>query len=110
MSGPMLERKIEAYLVKRCGAFGIMCDKFTSPQRRSVPDRILTFKGRVVFLELKANGAKPTDAQERDHARRRKAGALVYWADSIEAVERLLGLIYLDKPLPSTHKVEPDGD
>jgi len=82
----MLERDIEAYLVKRCKEIGALCDKFCSPQRRSVPDRMITFSGRVLFVELKATGKKPTEAQVRDHERRRAAGAEVVWLDSKEAV------------------------
>lgn len=85
----MLERDIEAYLVKRCKEIGALCDKFTSPQRRSVPDRLITFSGRVLFVELKATGKKPTEAQVRDHDRRRAAGAEVVWLDSKEGVDNL---------------------
>ena len=90
----MLERDIEAYLVKRCKEIGALCDKFTSPSRRSVPDRLITFNGRVLFVELKATGKKPTEAQVRDHERRRAAGAEVVWLDSklgVEMVIRCLG-------------------
>lgn len=86
----MLERDIEAYLVKRCKEIGALCDKFTSPQRRSVPDRLITFNGRVLFVELKATGKKPTEAQVRDHDRRRAAGAEVVWLDSKAEVDELI--------------------
>lgn len=89
----MLERDIEAYLVKRCKEIGALCDKFTSPQRRSVPDRLITFGGRVLFVELKATGKKPTEAQVRDHERRRAAGAEVVWLDSKGGVDTLIGRI-----------------
>lgn len=85
----MLERDIEAYLVKRCKEIGALVDKFTSPQRRSVPDRIIIYGGRVLFVELKATGKKPTEAQVRDHERRRAAGAEVVWLDSCEAVDEV---------------------
>lgn len=86
----MLERDIEAYLVKRCTEIGALADKFVSPQRRSVPDRLITFNGRVLFVELKATGKKPTEAQVRDHERRRDAGAEVVWLDSCAAVEMVM--------------------
>lgn len=86
----MLERDIEAYLVKRCKEIGALVDKFTSPQRRSVPDRLITFGGRVLFVELKATGKKPTEAQVRDHERRRAAGAEVVWLDSKVAVDAVI--------------------
>lgn len=86
----MLERDIEAYLVKRCKEIGALCDKFVSPQRRSVPDRLITFNGRVLFVELKATGKKPTEAQVRDHERRRAAGAEVVWTDSVEGCDEII--------------------
>lgn len=93
----MLERDIEAYLAKRCKEIGALADKFTSPQRRSVPDRMITFNGRVLFVELKATGKKPTEAQVRDHERRRAAGAEVVWLDSKEAAEHLMSALLLDR-------------
>lgn len=93
----MLERDIEAYLVKRCKEIGALADKFTSPQRRSVPDRLITFNGRVLFVELKATGKKPTEAQVRDHERRRAAGAEVVWLDSLEQVEKVVYFLILER-------------
>lgn len=92
----MLERDIEAYLVKRCKEIGALCCKFTSPQRRSVPDRLITLGGRVLFVELKATGKKPTEAQVRDHDRRRAAGAEVVWLDSKEGVEEVVYSLNID--------------
>lgn len=96
----MLERDIEAYLVKRCKEIGALCDKFTSPQRRSVPDRLVTFGGRVLFVELKATGARPTPAQVRDHDRRRAAGAEVAWLDSVEGVDVVIDALTLGRRIP----------
>ena len=82
----MLERDVEAALVKRVKALGGLCEKFTSPSARSVPDRIVTLPGgKIVFVELKAPGKKPTDLQERDHQRRRALGCDVRVIDSKDA-------------------------
>lgn len=86
----MLERDIEAYLVKRCKEIGAHRDKFVSPQRRAVPDDLIIFNGRVLFVEVKATGACPTPAQVRDHERRRAAGAEVVWLDSVECAEDVI--------------------
>ena len=84
----MLEKTIEAALVRRVTKLGGMCEKFVSPGRRSVPDRLVTLPGgRIVFVEVKAPGKYPTELQERDHARRRKLGCDVWVIDSIEDVE-----------------------
>jgi len=71
----VLERDIEKYFVKRCKAEGWLCEKFTSPQRRSVPDRLVTMgEGLIIFAELKATGKQPTELQRKDHERREGLG------------------------------------
>lgn len=86
----MRERDIEAYLVTRCRNVGALCYKWVSPGRVGVPDRICVFPdGRVVFVELKAPGKKPTRAQLREHARLREYGQKVVVVDSIESVDGL---------------------
>lgn len=81
----MLEKTIEAALIKRVKALGGMAEKFTSPNKHSVPDRIVTLPGgRIIFVELKAPGKLPTELQLRDHAKRRALGCDVRVIDSIE--------------------------
>jgi hypothetical protein len=83
----MLERDIESALVKRVKELKGLCEKFTSPGRRSVPDRLVTLPGAVViFVELKAPGKRPTQLQLRDHQRRRALGCDVRVIDSLEQV------------------------
>ena len=85
------ERDVEAYLVKRVEAFGGTCEKFTSPARRSVPDRLVCWpEPSVCFVECKAPGEKPTPMQARDHERRRKMGFRVYVVDTKEAVDEFI--------------------
>ena len=79
----MLERDVEQALVRRVKALGGTCEKFTSPTKRSVPDRIVTLPGGVIiFVEVKAPGKKPTPLQERDHAARRALGCDVRVIDN----------------------------
>lgn len=88
----MLEKDIEKAFVRRVKALGGLCEKFTSPGRRSVPDRLVTLPdGRIIFVELKRPGAKPTPAQLRDHATRRSLGCDVRVIDSVEAVDAFPG-------------------
>lgn len=59
--------------------------KFTSPSRRSVPDRMLVFPdGTVVFIEFKAPGKKATEAQRREHQRLRQRRQIVHVIDSVD--------------------------
>lgn len=82
----MLESQIESALVRRVKTLGGTAEKFTSPGRRSVPDRLVTLPGnRLVFVECKAPGKQPTEKQQRDHERRRALGCDVRVIDSLEA-------------------------
>lgn len=88
----MLEKTIEAALVKRVKALGGRCEKFVSPGRTGVPDRIVTLPGgRIIFVELKAPGKTPTALQLRDHAARRSLGCDVRVIDSLEGVDAFPG-------------------
>lgn len=81
----MLEKDIENALVRKVKTLGGMCEKFTSPGRRSVPDRIITLpNGKIVFVEVKNTGKKPTELQLRDHERRRALGCDVRVIDNME--------------------------
>ena len=83
----MLEKDIEKELIKRVKELGGMAEKFTSPAKRSVPDRLVTLPGgRIIFVELKAHGKKPTPAQLRDHNKRIKLGCDVRVIDSMEGI------------------------
>ena len=88
----MLESVIEAALVKRIKALGGKCEKFTSPGRRSVPDRIVTLPGgRIVFVEIKAPGKKSTPKQAADHESRRNFGCDVRVIDNVEEAKAFKG-------------------
>jgi hypothetical protein len=81
----MLEKDIENALVRKVKTLGGMCEKFTSPGRRSVPDRIITLpNGKIVFVEVKNTGKKPTELQLRDHERRRALGCDVRVIDNMD--------------------------
>jgi len=62
----MLERQIEAYLVKQVKDLGGIAYKFVSPAHRGVADRIVVLPGGgVVFVELKTETGKLTPLQEQ---------------------------------------------
>jgi Holliday junction resolvase len=83
----ILERDIEKALVVKVKSLGGMAEKFTSPNKRSVPDRIVTLPGGVIiFVECKLPGAKPTELQLRDHAARRELGCDVRVISTMEQV------------------------
>jgi len=84
----MLEKQIEAALIKKVKSLNGICEKFCSAQKRSVPDRLIILNNnRIIFVECKRPGGKPTENQLRDHAKRRALGCDVRVIDSMEQVE-----------------------
>lgn len=82
------ESSIEEYGRQQIVKMGWMCEKFTSPGKRSVPDRIISMdNGGVFFIEFKAPGKTPTKLQLLDHEKRRAMGFRVYVIDSKEGVD-----------------------
>lgn len=81
----MLERRIEAALVRAVLNAGGLAMKWTSPGHPGVPDRIVFLPGgRVVLVELKAPGKKPTPLQAKTHEALRALGMTVLVIDSME--------------------------
>lgn len=79
-----LEKDIERRVCDYAKQYGILCYKFTSPSRRSVPDRMfITKTGEVFFIEFKRKGQKPTPSQEVEIGKIRKTGLKVYVIDNV---------------------------
>lgn len=79
----MKESTIEAAFVKWCKAHGYYTRKFSSPAHRGVPDRIVAKNGKVLFIEFKAPGEKPTKLQYREMDELMKQGYRAHWADNL---------------------------
>lgn len=85
------EKDIEAKICALIKRHGGIAYKFTSPARRSVPDRLVLMpSGVIFFLEVKRPGAKATVKQEREHERMRALGATVFVVDNVADVELIL--------------------
>ena len=85
----LIERKVCRYARSK----GLRADKWTSPGRRSVPDRIILGPERLIFfIEFKRPGEKPTKLQEAEHAELRKLGFSVFVIDNVED-----GIALIDK-------------
>ena len=86
----ILEKDIEAALVRRIKKLGGKAEKFSSPNRCSVPDRIIFWPdGWTEFVECKRPGAKPTPAQAKDHEGRREMGFTVHIIDNFEMIDEI---------------------
>lgn len=87
----MLEKDIEDRVCRYARKLGAIAYKFTSPQRRSVPDRIFLFPGGVVlFVEFKQAGKKPTSKQQREITRLRNLGFRVEIIDDVDKGKLLI--------------------
>lgn len=73
----MIEKDIEQFLVKKIKNLGGLTYKFVSPSNRGVPDRIVIFKGKVYFVELKKPGEAPRPDQIYIHGQFSKQGVPV---------------------------------
>ena len=78
-----LEKEIEKKICDYAKQLGCYVRKFTSPNQRSVPDRlIIALGGAVGFLEIKRGGESPTKAQEHEMSLLKQIGARVDWCDN----------------------------
>ena len=81
----MLEKQIEAKVCEYAKSKGWLVYKFTSPNRAAVPDRLLISPlGKVIFVEFKREGQKPTAAQAREHDRLREQQVCVFVVDNVK--------------------------
>jgi hypothetical protein len=91
-----LEKDIEKRVCDYAKSLGMLCYKFTSPSRRSVPDRMfITKTGTVFFIEFKRAGQKPTPAQEVEIAKIRMASVLVEVIDNVAEGKELIAVMSL---------------
>ena len=82
---PLLEKEIEKKIGDFAKKHGCLYYKFTSPARRAVPDRmIVTPDGVIGFLEIKAQGKKPTPLQQLEIKRLQFQKCTAEWCDSVE--------------------------
>lgn len=86
MSDDPLEKVIEQHMVDYAKKHHILCYKFTSPSRRSVPDRLFILPGgECFFAEIKRKGKLPTASQDVEIDKIKRQGISVFVVDSRES-------------------------
>lgn len=92
---PLLEKDIENYGNKTFTRMGFLCEKFKSPQKAHVPDRMMSGMQKrpgavplTFFIEYKKPDAEASEAQKLDHAERRTRGYYVFVIDCYELVHQ----------------------
>ncbi len=89
-----LEKDIEKKVCEYARSLKMLVYKFTSPSRRSVPDRMfITEMGEVWFIEFKRRGEVPTAAQAVEIAKIRKTGVAVFVVDNVEQGKRIVEIV-----------------
>lgn len=85
-----LEKKLEKRCCDIARANGWWTRKFKSPANRGVPDRIFLKEGRVLFIEFKAPGNKPSPLQAQEITEILDHGGNAFWTDNIPDFKLLL--------------------
>lgn len=108
----LLEKDIENPVCKYArDRYGMKAEKFTSPGRRAVPDRLFSVDcdrlgGFVFFIEFKAPGKTATPTQEKDHKERRRMGFFVFVVDDVQKGKEVIDAMasYATNPPKNTTK------
>lgn len=84
----MLERDIEAKLIKEVRRLGGRAYKWVSPGSNGVPDRIVIMPGgKIIFVELKTTTGRLTDLQKMQQRILRQLGCdirTIYGPDQVQ--------------------------
>ena len=89
----MLESEIEKRLVREIRRAGGMAYKFVSPGNTGVPDRIVILPGEIIFVELKTETGRLSQAQTRQIKKLRSLGMRVEVLRGLKEVEEFLNEI-----------------
>ena len=91
------EKVIERSLNKAIKDLGGWNIKLLSSFIKGLPDRVcLLPKGKIIFVEVKSTGKKPTKAQQLVHKRLTELGFKVYVIDKIHDIDELVNQIHWD--------------
>ena len=102
----MLEKQLEAKIVKIAKELGYLTYKFTSPSNRGVPDRIfINARGAVFFMEFKSDTGNLTKLQEKTIDNIEKYRVPVYIISNFEHGKFVLqALVHQSEMYPSQFK------
>lgn len=84
------EKRIEAALVGRVEELAGYAIKLSAVGRRGLPDRMIMLPNRILFVEVKALGEKPSKQQALWLERFRQMGFEAYVLDREEDIDEIL--------------------
>lgn len=95
MKTPPRESAIESAVVRYARRHGVRSIKLGGMHDRGKPDRMFLYKGRVLFMEMKRLGGKPTALQLKWQEDLTEAGFVSLIVDTIkdgmEAIDEMRG-------------------
>nr|DAR71014.1 MAG TPA: Nuclease [Caudoviricetes sp.] len=90
MQEKICERDVEQFFVREIKKAGGMTYKFVSPSNAGVPDRIVLYRGKAIFVELKRPNQTMRPLQRAVAAKFKQQGFDVFVLDSKEAVREFV--------------------
>lgn len=91
----------EAHVERACRVIaeqhGAALLKLGAALQRGIPDRMLLWQGRTIFIEFKSPGRYPTPIQRHWHARLRGLGFEVHVFRTVEEFKKLLNRLTDEK-------------
>lgn len=84
------EKKTEKYLNEQVKALGGWSIKLLSTLIRGLPDRLVLYKGKAYFVEVKSEGEEPTIIQRLVHKKLAGLGFTVWVIDTKEQVNEFI--------------------
>lgn len=102
----VLEKEIEAKLVKAVKDAGGYCLKWVCPGFAGVPDRIILLPGgRIVFVELKRPKGGVLSARQKWWGRKLWSMGFTYWTIwNLEDLADFMDNVWLEPPTGKTDK------
>ena len=86
-----LEKEIEKAVKRYAESKDWLTRKWSSPGHSFVPDQIfISPNGKVIFVEFKRLGLKPTAPQEREHHKLRQHKVEVWVIDNVESGKEMI--------------------
>lgn len=88
--GSILEKKVEKYIADEIKKMGGLAFKFLSSSMTGVPDRIILIRGKVKFLEVKAEKGTLSKRQKAVAIQFEKLGFKIDVVQGIEEAEQYI--------------------
>jgi len=82
----VIQKKVTDFAKKN----GCVCRKYANESRRNAPDYIIFFNSRVIMIEFKATGKKPTKGQLREGRIYSMVGIQVFYVDDIDEGKQII--------------------